>query len=93
MKELIAETMRKTRLFRNLSVRKAAKKIGISASYLSQIEKGKKDITLKILLEASKAYKVSLALLLGHEEIPNSSKGKKIMKTFNIEMAPLEENT
>ena len=79
MKSIISKQLRAARELRNLSVRKAAGKLGVSASYLSQMESGQRRISLELLFRAGSVYRVSLSALLGREEIPGHKLGKKIL--------------
>ena len=55
--EKFGETLRKIRKKKNLTLREVEKKSGISNSYLSQIEQGKRGIpSMQVLLRLDEAY-------------------------------------
>lgn len=56
--------LKEMRLKRNMSREELAKKIGISAKAISQIETGKKSTSLKVLVEICNALEVSAECFL-----------------------------
>jgi len=79
MKLVVSRQLRAARELRGLSVRKAACRLDVSASYLSQMESGQRRISLELLFKAASVYRVSVSALLGREEIPGHKLGKKIL--------------
>ena len=88
IKAVVCDQMKAARKLRGLSLRVAAMRLGISASYLAQIEGGKRNLSLEVLFAAARAYKVSLDVLLGREQLPGSTKGLKgwagLKALFNV---------
>jgi transcriptional regulator with XRE-family HTH domain len=83
MQTIVARQLKAGREFRNLSVRKAAAKLDISPSYLSQMESGERRVSLEVLFSASKLYRISVSALLGREEIPGHRRGKRILEVIS----------
>lgn len=82
LKGAVAEQIRAARALRGLSVRKAAVALGISPSYLSQIENGERNLSLGLLFSASQLYKVSVDVLLGREPLPGVKRSRRITDFF-----------
>ena len=78
IKKAISAQLRAARGMRQLSLRNAAKRLDISPSYLSQLENAERNLSLELLFRASKTYGVSVDVLLGREELPGISSGKRI---------------
>ena len=72
--------LKKIRLDRNMSLRDVEKTAKISNAYLSQVERGERNIpTLKILSRIAKTYGVQVSEFIkrAEEEFENESKVKK----------------
>jgi len=83
IKEVVGLQLSSARQYRGYSIRFAAKKLGISPAYLSQIENSQRNVSLEILFKASKVYKFSVDALLGKEPIPGKdNKGRKVPAFF-----------
>jgi transcriptional regulator with XRE-family HTH domain len=62
-----------------------AKKLSISSSYLSEIEKGKKEPSLKLLEKYSEVFKTSTSSILSFsEKLEKNQKGVKAKIAKNI---------
>jgi transcriptional regulator with XRE-family HTH domain len=92
---MINEALRLFRVFHDLKLIEMADKLGISPSYLSEIEKGKKEPSLKLLDKYSEIFKIPTSSILSFsEKLEHNQKGikAKIAKGFvnfleNIENA------
>lgn len=77
---LINESLRLIRLYWGKTQAELAEKLGVSQSYISEIEKVKREVTLDLLGRYSRALKVPMSsLLLFAENVvdaPPISKGK-----------------
>jgi len=76
---MISEALRLIRIFNDLKQNELAEKIGVSASYISEIESGRKEPSLEILERYSKYFRIPRSsILLFAEEIPKRkiSKGR-----------------
>ncbi len=60
----IATTIRKFRLIKGIKQLDVANKCGISASYLSLIESGKRRINLTMIEKISKALKIPMSVII-----------------------------
>lgn len=65
---MIGDTLRRLRGIYGYTAREMSSKLGISSSYLSEIENGKKQPTLDLLEEYSKLFNVRLSSLLRFSE-------------------------
>jgi len=72
----LGEKIRLVREEKGLKLEEAAQKIGISTSYLSEIERGNVNPSIEILKEIANTFEVSLNIFLGKE----TSLGTKIRK-------------
>ena len=61
---ILNESLRVLRQYFGLSQTQMAEKLGISQPYLSQIEAGKKEVTLEILAQYSEQFQVPMSSLL-----------------------------
>ncbi len=70
---MIAEALRLLRIYHRSSQSKLAASLGISKSYLSEIESGKKNVTIDLLNQYSSHFHVPLsALFFFAEELDRS---------------------
>lgn len=82
---MINEALRLFRVFNDLKLFEMAEKLGISPSYLSEIEKGKKDPSLKLLEKYSEVFNISTSSILNFsEKLENNQKGVKAKIAQNI---------
>jgi transcriptional regulator with XRE-family HTH domain len=76
---MIAEALRLLRTFHNTSQSQLATKLGLSKSYLSEIESGKKRITLDLLKQYSDHFDVPLSTLFFFaEELDRNRVGDRL---------------
>ncbi len=81
---LLSEVLRLLRISQDLSIKDFAEKTGISASYISEIERGAKKPTLEMINKYSKAIGVSTSTILFFEE--ESKKNQYGYKELLIEI-------
>lgn len=91
IKALVADQMKSARSLRGLSLRQAAARLDVSPSYLSQMEKSQRNISLEVLFKAASVYRVSVDVLLGRDPLPGSSKGKHLLELLAGFFQPAEE--
>lgn len=65
---MINQALKEIRLFHKLSQKELSSKIGISKSYLSEIEANKKNISLDILSKYSDVFDIPVSSLLFFSE-------------------------
>ncbi|HXC53108.1 MAG TPA: helix-turn-helix transcriptional regulator [Candidatus Limnocylindrales bacterium] len=82
LRQIVGGQLEAARRLRALSLRVAAVQLGISHSYLAQIEKGQRTLPIEILFKASRLYKVSVDVLLGREDLPGSNQPKALLASF-----------
>lgn len=77
----MSETLKLLRIFFGYKSVEMAKKLNISQSFLSEVENGKKNVTLELLNQYSKVFniKVSTIVLLS-ESLENDKDSKKDIK-------------
>ncbi len=81
---MLSEALRLVREFHNMSQTKLAEKLGISNSYLSEIESGKRgsNISVELLEKYSQVFSIPVStLLLFSEDIDPSRPSEKIRKS------------
>lgn len=86
---MINEVLRLLRIFHGYKSIELAKKIGISQSYLSEIENGKKDPSLEILKKYSETFKIKVSTLLLFSEELEKDEEKSIKKDIGKKMIKL----
>jgi transcriptional regulator with XRE-family HTH domain len=69
---MINEALRLVRLFHNLKQNELADGLGLSPSHLSEIESGKKQVTMEILQKYADYFKVPASSLLYFAEHKNN---------------------
>lgn len=76
---MINEALRLIRVFHDLKQVELAERIGVSKSYISEVEKGSKSPSLDLIEKYSAAFKLPVsAILFFAEEIPNARSGEKV---------------
>lgn len=77
---MINQALKEIRLFHNFSQAELCTHLGISKSYLSEIESGKKSASLELLGKYSELFKIPVSsLVLFSEELESESPaGKKL---------------
>lgn len=77
------EALRLLRVFHDMSRPQLQKLIGISPSYLSEIESGQRPVTMKMLEKYSEGFNIPLSsLLLFSEQLDPSSRNSKIREAL-----------
>lgn len=75
------EALRLVRVFHDLNQAALAERLGISKSYLSEIESGKKPPTLDLLQKYADAFNMPLSSLLFFAENANTSSHSEKVRT------------
>ena len=94
--------LRKTRVDMNINQKTMAKKLGISASYLSAIETGKRSVTGKtaedirsMLLNFHSPEEINMAILMTHNiiefKMPPSDPKKKLLVMLSMNISRLSD--
>jgi transcriptional regulator with XRE-family HTH domain len=65
---MLHEALRLIRIFHDISQTELARRIRVSKSYLSEIEKGKKQPTLSLLEQYSKEFKLPMSSIMFFSE-------------------------
>ncbi|WP_447969852.1 helix-turn-helix transcriptional regulator [Nitrospira sp. M1] len=76
---MLNEALRLIRVFHDLNQKDLADKLGISNSYLSEIESGKKTPTLDVIEKYSEVFNMPSSSILFFSE--NLNNGEKLEKT------------
>jgi len=76
---MLGEALRLIRVYHDLKQKEAAERLGVSASYLSEIEKGSKTPTLDVIDKYSRTFDIpASSILFFSENLENSgSKGAR----------------
>lgn len=73
---MLNEALRLIRVFHDLKQVELAEKIGVSKSYISEIENKNKNPSLDILQKYSEVFNIPIsAIMFFAEELPNAQKG------------------
>ena len=72
------EALRLVRVFHDLNQTALAELLGISKSYLSEIESGKKPVTLELLEKYASAFNMPLSSLMFFAERVNDGSSEKV---------------
>lgn len=76
---MINEALRLIRIFHNLKQVELAEKLGISKSYISEIEKGNKSPSLDLIDRYARAFNMPVSsIMFFAEELPNAKSGDRI---------------
>jgi len=76
---MIGEALRLIRVYNDLKQNEMADRIGVSKSYLSEIENGQKSPTLEIIQKYSQEFSLPVSsIMFFSEEIPHAKLGEKI---------------
>lgn len=70
----VGQNVRRERVRAGLSIRELARRLGVSASFLSQFELGQSQAAVSTLFSIASELNVSLDELLGHTVVPDKSK-------------------
>jgi transcriptional regulator with XRE-family HTH domain len=79
---MLNKALRLMRVFHDLSQKDLAEKLGISKSYLSEIESGKKTLTLDLLNRYSEIFDIPPSSIMFFSESLNSDLKTEKLRTF-----------
>ena len=78
---MLSQALKEIRLFHKLKQNILADKLGISTSYLSEIESNKKKVTVDILEKYSNVFSIPVSsLMMFSENIDNKYKGEIVRR-------------
>ncbi len=84
---MLNEALRLIRVFHDLNQKDLADKLGISNSYLSEIESGKKTPTLEVIEKYSETFNMpSSSILFFSENLKNGGNSEKTKKYISKKM-------
>lgn len=76
---MLNEALRLIRVFHDLKQFELAEKLGVSKSYISEIEKGTKTPSLELVEKYSNFFKLPVsAIMFFAEELPSARTGEKV---------------
>lgn len=76
---MLNEALRLVRVFHDLNKTQAAERVGLSKSYVTELERGDKKVTLEVLQKYASGFNVSLSsLMFFAEQAADSSSGEKV---------------
>ncbi|WP_373529975.1 helix-turn-helix transcriptional regulator [Nostoc sp.] len=79
---MLSEALRLMRVFYDLTQKELAEKLGISKSYLSEIESGKKTPTLELLNRYSEFFDIPASSIMFFSESLNKDIKTEKLRTF-----------
>ncbi|MEH2233834.1 MAG: helix-turn-helix transcriptional regulator [Nostoc sp.] len=79
---MLSEALRLIRVFHDLTQKELAEKLGISKSYLSEIESGKKTPTLELLNRYSEFFDIPASSIMFFSESLNKDIKTEKLRTF-----------
>lgn len=74
---MLKEALRLIRVYHDLNQADAAARVGLSKSYVSEIETGKKKVTLEVLERYSNAFNIPLSSLMLFAEVVEQRGGSE----------------
>ena len=87
---MIGETLKRTRNIYGITANKMSAKLGISASYLSEIENGKKQPSLELLERYADIYGIKLSSLIllseGIEDAKKHNDGSAFIRNLMLNL-------
>lgn len=78
---MLGEALRLTRVFHDLKINELAEGIGLSSSFISEIEKGDKSPSMETLKKYADYFRTSVSALMFFAEDLDKNTGKKSAKT------------
>jgi transcriptional regulator with XRE-family HTH domain len=84
MKPLLNRALKLVRVYHNLAQVEAAHLIGLSKSYISEIESGQKKVSLEVLEKYSEAFKIPVSSLMLFAE---HAKGSRLSEDARVYIA------
>ncbi|ELW8194783.1 TPA: helix-turn-helix transcriptional regulator [Yersinia enterocolitica] len=84
---MIYRALKTIRLYHNIKQSELAEIFGMSKSYLSEIESGKKTVNFDILESYSKQFEIPVSSLIFFSEELNSPSKKKVAEKFRLVFA------
>jgi transcriptional regulator with XRE-family HTH domain len=86
------QALKLIRQFHNIKQGQLAADLGISNSYLSEIESGKKEVTMELLNKYSKFFNIPMSsLMLFSENIDNNSLSERFRVGFTAKLKRIME--
>ncbi|GAA6614413.1 helix-turn-helix transcriptional regulator [Scytonema sp. NUACC26] len=79
---MLNTALKMIRVFHDLTQKELAEKLGISKSYLSEIESGKKTPTLELLHQYSEAFDIPVSSIMFFSESLNKDVKTEKLRTF-----------
>ena len=80
--QIIEEARKKA----NMTQAELAEKIGTNKSYISRVETGKTEPSLKTIVKLAELYKVSTDMILGRKQkVINKPLERRVLKIYEIE--------
>lgn len=79
---MINEALRLIRVYHDMKQTEAAEKLGISKSYISEIEKGTKTPTLDLIMKYAQAFDVPSSSIIFFSESLDNGKTYEQARTF-----------
>lgn len=89
---MLNKALRLIRVFHDLNQKELAEKLGISNSYLSELESGKKPATLEIIEKYSEVFNMpSSSILFFSEHLNNGERTEKTRKQISRKVIKILE--
>lgn len=79
---MLNEALRLIRVYHDMKQNEAAEKLGISKSYLSEIEKGHKEPSLDLVRKYESAFDIPVSSIMFFSENMGKSQAKERARTF-----------
>jgi transcriptional regulator with XRE-family HTH domain len=78
---MLNEALRLIRVFHDMKQAEAAKALGVSASYLSEVEKGKKKPTLELVERYAETYRIPASSIMYFSENMGQARAVEAART------------
>jgi transcriptional regulator with XRE-family HTH domain len=82
MKSMLSQALRLIRVYHDLTQTEAARRIGLSKSYVSELEAGNKKVTLDVLEKYASAFKLPVSSLMLFAEHSHDGKFAEDVRVY-----------
>ena len=90
--EKINRALKITRAFHNLSLAEAAERVGLSKSYISELENGKKNVSMEVLIKYSDGFSIPMSsLMIFAEKLDENNRSRTVRNYVAVRVLKMLE--